>query len=106
MKLTVFILLMATPEWLALDRADRARLSNTALAAAFPDQAVSFRFLDAEAFSARVSDVMVITADTPQQYYFAIERLRDTPLIVNRYFQIVEIIPAYENGFHAFEAAA
>lgn len=105
MKLTVFLLLMASPEWLALDRGERAGLSEAALGSAFPNEAVSFRFYDAEAFSARVSDIMVITADTPHDYYFAIERLRDTPLVADRYFQIVEIIPAYEDGFREFENA-
>lgn len=105
MKLTVFLLLMAEPEWLALDRAERAKISEAAVSAAFTDDAVSFRFYDAEAFSARVSDVMVITADTPQAYYFTIERLRDTPMIADRYYQIVEIVPCYENGFQEFENA-
>ncbi|WP_425101037.1 darcynin family protein [Tropicibacter sp. S64] len=105
MQLTVFLMLMATPEWLALDRLERARLSGSALDAAFADTTVSFRFYDAEAFSARVSDVMVITADTARDYYFVIERLRDTALIAHRYFQIVEIVPAFENGFREFEAA-
>lgn len=105
MKLTVFLLLMATPEWLALDRAERTRISEDALGAAFDGETVSFKFYDAEAFSARVSDIMVVTADTPRDYYFAMERLRDTALIVNRYFQVVEIIPAYKNGFREFENA-
>lgn len=72
---------------------------------AFTDKTVSFRFYDAEAFNARISDVLVITADSPQAYYFTIERLRDTPLIAERYFRIVEIVPAYENGFQEFENA-
>ncbi|MFW8634325.1 darcynin family protein [Cribrihabitans pelagius] len=63
------------------------------------------RFYNAEAFTARVSDVAVIEAETPQDYYFAIERLRDTALIARGYFSVVEIIAAYENGFRQFGTA-
>lgn len=105
MKLTVFLMLMASPEWLALDRQKRAQISSAAFDAAFQDPCVSFRFFDAEAFHAKISDVMVITADTPQNYYFAIERLRDTPLVAANYFQIVDIIPAFEEGYREFENA-
>ena len=105
MKLTAFLLLMASPDWLQLDRTTRRDIAQTSLAAAFPDESATLRFYDAEAFSARVSDVAVIEADTPQTYYFAMERLRDTPLIANGYFQLKDIIPAYENGFQEFERA-
>jgi len=105
MKLTVFLLLMAAPDWLRLDRAERNRISGEALAKAFPDGSVSLRFYDAEAFNARASDVAVIESSSMDDYYFAIERLRDTPLIAEGYFRVVEIIPAIEDGFRAFEAA-
>lgn len=105
MKLTVFLLLMATSEWLSLGRAERAEIANEALGSAFSDDAVTFRFFDAEAFNARVSDVAVIDADTPHAYYFAMERLRDTPLLAKPYYEIVEIVPAYEDGFREFENA-
>lgn len=105
MKFTAFILLMATPEWLAEPRASRRAIAGNALAHAFPDQTVTFRFYDSEAFSGRVSDVAVVEADTPQAYYFAIERLRDSVLFTKPYYRIVEIIPAYENGFQEFENA-
>ncbi|MBR9651382.1 darcynin family protein [Thalassovita aquimarina] len=105
MKLTIFLLLMAKPEWLSLDRAERAEIADKALGAAFGDGTVTFRFFDAEAFNARVSDVAVIEADTPQAYYFAMERLRDTPLLANPYYEIVEIVPAYEDGYREFENA-
>ena len=103
MKLTVFVLLMASPDWLALPRADRGRLADEAAKATFTDTRTSFRFFDAEAFSARVSDVLMITAERAEDHYSAIERLRDTTLITDRYFTVVEIIPAYENGHREFE---
>jgi hypothetical protein len=46
-----------------------------ALAAAIPTGDVTLCFFDVEAFNARVSDVAVFEAVTPQIYHFAIERL-------------------------------
>ena len=47
----------------------------------------------------------VIEAEDPKDCYCAMERLRDSPLIAKAYFEMVDIIPAYEDGFRAFEAA-
>ena len=41
----------------------------------------------------------------PAAYYFAIERLRDSPLFTIPYFEVVDIVPTLEDGFQAFEAA-
>lgn len=106
MKMTLFICLRALPAWLALSRKERAEISENALHIAFAHDALTFRFFDAEAFSARVSDIAMIEAEQAENYYFAIERLRDTVLFSVPYFEMVEIIPAFENGFQAFEAAA
>lgn len=43
--------------------------------------------------------------DDLRDYYFAVERLRDSPIFAHPYFEIVDIIPAIEDGFRAFEAA-
>ncbi len=106
MTFTAFVLLMTTPEWLALARAERSAVATSAFASAFPDDTVRLRYFDAEAFSGRVSDVAMIQAESAEAHYFAIERLRDTPLFTVPYFRIVEIIPAYEDGYQAFETAA
>ena len=106
MKLTVFMLLHALPEWLSLERAERNAIAERALAHAFSDEAVRLRFFDAESFDAEVSDVAMIEAETPEAHYFAMERLRDTPLLSRPYFRVVRIIPAYEEGYRQFEAAA
>lgn len=105
MKLTLFMMLRAQPGWLRLDRGARARIAGTALERAFPDAAVTLRHFDAEAFHARISDIAMITAESAEAAYFAIERLRDTPLIAERYFEVVEIVPAFEDGFRRFEEA-
>ena len=106
MKLTVFMLLHALPEWLSLERAERNAIAEEALAHAFSDEAGRLRFFDAESFDAEVSDVAMIEAETAEAHYFAMERLRDTPLLAKPYFRVVRIIPAYEEGYRQFEAAA
>ena len=101
MRLTVFLMLEAAPSWLALSRAERDRIAGEALGGL----GVRLRHFDAEAFHARISDVAMIEADDPADYYFAIERLRDSPLIASGHFRVAEIVPAYEDGFRQFEAA-
>ena len=105
MKLTIFLLLRALPAWLALDRETRNRTAGQALEEALANGAVSMRFFDAEAFSGTCSDVAVFEADDPGQWYFAFERLRDSALFATPYFEVVNIVPAYEDGFRQFEAS-
>ncbi|KIC22280.1 MULTISPECIES: darcynin family protein [unclassified Leisingera] len=103
MKMTIFLLLHASPSWLRLNRQERGRLAATGLEP-FTRNGLSLRHFDAEAFHADCSDVAMIEAETPEAYYFAIEQLRDTALIAEGYFTVTGIIPAYENGFRSFEA--
>jgi hypothetical protein len=105
MRLTVFLLLKAAPAWLRLQREERFRVAEAAFATAFKTSTLRLRYFDSEAFSSRVSDVAMLEADDLEAYYFAIERLRDTPLLSHPFFEIVEVIPALENGHQAFEAA-
>ena len=102
-KYTVFILLKALPAWLRLAREERGRIADAAFAAAFSEGGISFRHFDAEAFNARASDVAMFETDDLRAYYFAIERLRDTPIFTQPYFELVEILPAIEDGYREFE---
>ncbi len=105
MKMTVFLLLRALPAWLALDREARDAIAGQALEEALADGKVSMRFFDAEAFSGACSDVAMFEADDPGQWYFAFERLRDSALFATPYFEVINIIPAYEDGHRQFEAS-
>ena len=105
MRLTVFLLLFAAPDWLKLDRSKRDEIADRALKHAFPNETVSIRFFDSEAFHARYSDVAVLEGATAEAIYFAMERLRDTELITQGYFLVKEIIPAFENGHRVFANA-
>lgn len=102
MKMTLFMMLWASPDWLRLSRADRNRIAGAALADVTGAE-VSLRHFDAEAFCARISDIVMLTAQSAETLYFAVERLRDTPLITEGYFRLVEIVPAFEDGFRRFE---
>ncbi|MEM5472230.1 darcynin family protein [Hoeflea sp. AS60] len=106
MKLTVFLLLQASSDWLQLDRATRKQIGDQAFADSFGGSGIAVRFFDAEAFCAEVSDVAMIEADNPHDYYFAIERLRDTPVIAKGYFRVEKMIPSFENGYQEFEDAS
>lgn len=106
MTYTFFLLLQARPEWLALPRGERNALARAALSDAGFAPATRLRHFDAEAFSAMASDIVTIETDDPADYYFGIERLRDSALLATPYFTIVAILPAIENGFRLFEAAA
>ncbi len=104
MRVTLFMLLHASGDWLKLSREKRRELSSGAIAYAFNSGRVQFRFFDAEAFNARYSDVLMVEAETMQDAYFVVERLRDTSLIYEGYFEVREIIPAFENGHVRFES--
>ena len=100
----IFVLLRALPAWLALPRSERAKIGEAAFAEAFASGTVRMRHFDAEAFSGRCSDIAFLETDTLSDYYFAMERLRDTPIFAHPYFELIDIVPAIEDGYRAFEA--
>ncbi|MVO17197.1 darcynin family protein [Parasedimentitalea huanghaiensis] len=105
MTLTIFLFLRANPSWLQLTRKQRAKISKESLGATCSAPGMKLRYFDAEAFHARISDIAMIEAEDPKAYYFAIEALRDSALLAEGYFELLEIIPSYEDGFRAYEAA-
>ena len=104
-KFTIFVLLRALPAWLKLPREERARIADRAFSSALAENAMAFRYFDAEAFSARASDVALFETTDLRAYYFAMERLRDSPVFAEPYFDVVDIIPTIEDGYQAFESA-
>ncbi len=99
--LTLFLLVRALPSWLALPRPRRREI---ALSAA-PGDGIDLRQFDCEAFSAMCSDIWMVTGGSAGAINTAMERLRDTPLFAQPYFEFVAILPAIEDGWKAFEAA-
>lgn len=104
---TLFMLLRSQPAWLALSRAERGAYvaaEVSPILARWPQ--VGLRFYDAEAFSGRCTDLMVFETADLQAYAFLIDALRDTAFLGRPYFEVLEIIPALEDGYKAYEAAA
>jgi len=105
MKWSIFMLLRTLPAWLALPRETRAEIAEATFNTAFSKSSLQMSYFDAEAFSARCTDIAVFETEDLQSYYFAVERLRDSPLFTKPYFEIIDIIPAIKDGFRAFEAS-
>ncbi|MEE4420553.1 darcynin family protein [Streptomyces bugieae] len=94
-----------SPQWLALDRAERRRLKDAhigPIAARYADR-VRMRFFDAEAFQTQFSDFALLETEDLQAYYFLVEELRDTPLISQGYLTIKDIFLGVEDGHQAYE---
>ncbi len=105
MKTSYFMLLNALPAWLSLERNARRAFHAEVLApilAAHPR--TRLRYYDAEAFSGRCSDIAVFETEDPQDYSDLIEDLRDTAFFGAPYYQVVDIIPAIENGYLDYDA--
>lgn len=98
----VFVLLN-TNALLRLSRTERHSIADTLLSTTIDDQDVTLRMFDSEAFSTQCTDIAMFQAKDMHSFYFAMERLRDSVLITEPYFEIVEIIPTIEDGFKIFE---
>lgn len=107
MNYVFFVQLRATSAWLRLSREQRRALSEQHLAPLLAANSgrLSMRYFDAEAFSADCSDLMMIETAEPKLHYYFMERLRDTPLISEPYFEVVQIVPTIEDGYQDYELA-
>lgn len=96
--MTLFILVRALPAWLQLSREKRQQIARQSA----PQNKVSIRQFDCEAFSAICSDIWMVTAGSAAELNTVMERLRDTPLFAHPYFAFVAILPAIEDGWKAY----
>ncbi len=101
--ITIFVLLKTTVFWLRLSREERNTIADKVLEDVLANSDVKLRMFDAEAFTTRCTDVAMFQAKDMQSFYFVIEKLRDSVLITEPYFEMVEIIPTIEDGFKIFE---
>jgi len=62
-------------------------------------------FYDAEAFSGRCTDIAVFETDDIGAYSFLIDGLRDTAFFSHPYFEVLDIVPAVEDGYEAYDRA-
>lgn len=104
MRYVFFVLLRATPAWLRLTRTQRRAASAEHLSPLLASaEGIRMRYFDAEAFGAACSDVMMVETEDPRHHYYFMEHLRDSPLISEPYFEVVQIVPAIEDGYIDFE---
>jgi hypothetical protein len=96
---TVFMLVRTTRAWLDLAPKERfAWLGEVVAPILGRHPAVSMRFFDSEAFTARFSDVVMWETADILQYQAVVEELRETNFW-DGYFEVVEIISSIENAF-------
>ncbi len=104
--LTFFMSLRSQPAWLALTRQQRADFIAGTVRPIFARYStVKLRFYDAEAFSGRCTDLAVFETADLQAYAFLIDALRDTPFFGLPYFEVLDVIPAMENGYRDYDDA-
>ncbi len=105
MIFSIFLLVKAHQRWLLLSRQQRAEMFQQHVAVHFGgDSNLRMRFFDAEAFHGKLSDIMMIETEDLRASYYFIETLRDSPIFQQAYFELVDVIPAIENGFQQYEA--
>jgi darcynin-like uncharacterized protein len=105
--LHIFLLLRSTPAWLALTRQERADYTAATVEPIFARHPPrSSRFFDAEAFSGRCSDILLIEASDLRQYGFLIDALRDEAFFGLPYFQVLDVIPTLEDSYKDYDDVA
>lgn len=99
--MTIFMLLDATPQWLALSRQQRSNYYQHTIMPILArfSAIIKVRLFDSEYFNARVSDILMLETTSMSDYRLLIEMLRDTEIYGVPYFRVSDIIPAKENGF-------
>lgn len=98
--MTFFMSLRSQPAWLALSRQQRADYIAEHVRPVFARHPqVRMRFYDAEAFSGRCTDMAVFETDDLRAYGFLIDALRDLEFFGLPYFEVLDVIPAMEDGY-------
>ena len=101
---TLFMLLKTTREWLDLEPKVRfAFIKENVNPILEAHPTVSMRFFDTESYNARISDIVVWKTSDLVAYQGVIKGLRDT-IFWDYYFEVLEIIPAMEDGYAAYYA--
>ena len=99
-RYTFFMLLQSTPRWRALSLDEQHAHHDALLERVFePYPDLSLRRFDSAAFAGRCSDVLVWETSDVAQYCEAVEALRDRGLLGPTWFEIVDVIPAIEDGW-------
>jgi Darcynin, domain of unknown function len=98
---TFFMMVKTTIAWLALSPKQRFGFMGAKIEPILKRHpAVRMRFFDSEAFSSRITDVIMWETAELAQYQAVIEELREIEFW-GVYFDVVEIVPAIENAYAA-----
>ena len=96
---TIFMLVQATPHWIAMTPAARHEFVQRTLRPILARHGqVRLRYFDAEAYSAQTSDVLMWQTTDDRDYRDLVDDLRETPFW-GTYFTVREIIPCVEDDF-------
>lgn len=103
--MTFFMSLRSQPAWLALSRQQRADYIAAHVRPVFATYPqVRLRFYDAEAFSGRCTDMAVFVTADLRAYGFLVDALRDIAFFGLPYFEVLDVIPALEDGYVDYNA--
>ena len=96
---TVFFLVRAEPAWILLSPAERQQFVVAVLGPILSKhRQVRLRFFDAEAWHARVSDILMWEFADERAYRSLVEHLRETRFW-GHFFSVREIIACVEDGY-------
>ena len=89
-----FLLLTATPAWLALATREREHLVATELQPIFDRHrsVVKSRYYDTEAYTARASDLLILEYDEAGAHTKLIDELRSSSIFSVPYFRLEDLL--------------
>jgi Darcynin, domain of unknown function len=97
---TFFVHLRATKAWLSLAPNERETFTQRELGPIVerhPETTIDF--YDAEAFTAKCSDIAVFETSSTTDYRSFMDELRDSKLFTVPYFEVVDIFPAIKADY-------
>jgi hypothetical protein len=97
--LHIFMQVKATRHWLSLSTQERHKFLKEEIVPLLRKRPeLTVRYFDAEAFSAKASDVLLWETKDLAAWQWMTDHLRET-LYWDHYFEVVEILPALEANF-------
>jgi hypothetical protein len=98
--LHIFMIVKTTRHWLDLATPQRLDFLRSDIYPLLRDRPVKLRYFDAEAFTARASDVLLWETEDLSAWQWLCDHLRETKFW-DHYFEVLEIIPSLEANYLA-----
>ncbi len=99
MKHTIFMHVTTTPTWLKMPPRERFAFIDEVIKPILKKHPqVSMRYFDSEGFTGKCTDVLMWETLDLVEYQKVVEQLRET-LFWGTYFEIEDIIPAFEDAY-------